>query len=207
MRLHFIVPGNSLDLDNFSFTPIKDEDTPFGFRLDENNYNYSNDQIVAIRIVQLCAIGLQDGLKEVLIPYNKEFFTCPSFWPLWTWLKLVGRLEDSNEKDLLKYKAWSLAFSSLKDALKDMTVESATSTNLEQLKWKLINGRKAKAALAYGPLSSLEIDYDDENLTEEQVVERSRINNLLYIFTRLQDDLELFKNIIKAKDEFGRLDN
>lgn len=91
--------------------------------------------------------------------------------------------------------------------LKSMTVDHATDINLKRLKWNFLNKKKVKTALAYGPISGLQFDYVVLKLTEEQMMERLKISKMLYIFAGLEADFELFKKIIKAKDEFGRLAN
>ena len=194
--------GDSPTLTRFSFTPVKDDQAPFGFRLIDNDKFYSKDQRAAIRIVQLCAVGLQHKLETVALPRNEEFFMCSTFWPIWICLGLDVGYRSPYENYLL-CTGWVDAFTVLREQLEGMNVRSATLITVKILKEEFMSTKKAQQILAKSPLSSV-AEYRKMNLDEEEILERLEFSNLQHIFAKLENDLDLFKTIIKAKDEVRR---
>ena len=98
---------------------------------------------------------------------------------------------------------WINAFNVLWDQLEGMNVRSATLIKLKKLRGDFLSKKKVKLVLVKHPLMGL-AEYREMDLDEEEILKRLEISNLLYIFAKLETDLDLFRTIIKAQDEVGR---
>lgn len=198
----FFETKQPFDLKNFSLALQVDEKAPFGFRMCKTGRIYTKDQVAAIRIIDLCKVGIQHKVKKIILPYVVEFFLEKRLWPIWIWSNLSCFSKRREGKAFLFYSGWTRAFKELRKMI-DSPNPPQTPSQIKERRSTYLSQNRVASILAEGYLFALH-SRSQAGVDDEMVMKHYSINVMLHIFTTLERDESLLKAILKAKNEVGK---